>query len=104
MTAARWAGAASVISITTTGQTYVQSFDTLPSTGTFTVTGLLNHLGSGGLGFSGMDGWYFSNILVGGSASAFRVDDGNNTAGGTFSYGAAGSADRALGSLTSTTV
>lgn len=96
---------ASSISIVSAGQTYSQDFDALPSSGTFTLSSPLVHLGTGGatdLGIGALDGWYIANILDGTTSAAFRVDDGTSTAGGAFSYGTAGAPDRALGSLAST--
>ena len=77
-----------VVSITATGSAFTQNFDTLANTaGTSTNTTLPT-------------GWYF--LESGGGTrdnGAYAVDTGSGNTGDTFSYGSAGSTDRALGQL-----
>ncbi len=84
------------------GGSYAQSFDTLPSSGTFTLTS------AGPLAFdtapisaSGLGGWTFAKYAGSGSVALFRVDAGTGTSGSIYSYGSAAATDRALGSLCS---
>lgn len=82
--------ASSQIAITTSALTYMQDFNTLDTTG----TGLSNLPA----------GWA---IFEWGGASAnttYRAGTGSSTTGDTYSFGKAGSADRALGSLASSGV
>ena len=77
------APAAGVIYINGMGEAYGQNFDTLVSSNTSDIM---------------PDGWYF--IETGsGSNLTYQAGDGNGAAGDTFSFGANGAADRALGSL-----
>src|SRR4051794_20871060 len=77
----------------TTGATYQQNFDTLANTaGSTTNTNLPS-------------GWYFIESLNGARDNgAYAVDTGSSTTGDTYSYGAAGSTDRAFGGLRSGTL
>ncbi|HET7535605.1 MAG TPA: immunoglobulin domain-containing protein, partial [Candidatus Didemnitutus sp.] len=87
-----------------TGGSYTQNFDTLPSTGTFT-------LGSAGplpftdapINATGLGGWSLAKYDGTGTVALFRVDAGTGTSGSIYSYGSAGASDRALGSLSSGT-
>lgn len=77
------ANAAGVISFT--GATYTQNFDTLASTGTSSLT---------------PEGWAF--VESGTNANTlYNSGAGTNNAGDTYSFGAAGSAERAFGGLLS---
>jgi hypothetical protein len=60
-----------------------------------------NSLASSGKSMSMPLGWTFQNLaLPGGKSDNFYLaDDGSSSAGGTYSYGLAGSTNRALGSL-----
>ncbi len=89
-----------------TGGTYVQVFDTLPASGTFTFTGAtqgtLVPLFNPPINASGLGGWSFSKYFGGTSAPVFLVNPGTGTGGGVYSYGVLGAnpaAERALGSL-----
>ena len=84
------------------GGSYLQSFDTLPSGGSFTLAG------EGPLAFtdapisaSGLGGWSLAKYDGTGAVALFRVDAGTSTSGGINSYGSAAAGDRALGSLSS---
>lgn len=87
------AGTAAAQNISLTGGTYSQDFDTLSNTaGSTTNTAL-------------PAGWQFNE--TGGGArdnEQYAVDTGGSNTGDTYSYGAAGSTDRALGSLRSGTL
>ncbi|MCQ9636101.1 T9SS type A sorting domain-containing protein [Chryseobacterium sp. WG23] len=77
------------ISLTTLNTPYVQNFDELANTG----TGSLALTG-------GLAGW--SILETGANAnSTYAADTGALNAGNTYSYGSAGSTDRALGSVAS---
>jgi predicted extracellular nuclease len=84
------------------GGAYVQGFDTLPSGGTFTLTG------AGPFAFTAapinatdLGGWSFAKYAGSGANALFRVDAGTGTSGSVYSYGSASASDRALGSLSS---
>lgn len=90
-------------SISITGPTYTQNFDTLPNSGTFTFTGSgpfdLPTTSPGSL-----NGWGFGRLSGSNPNAAFRVGDGSTTNQGVYSYGTTGATDRALGSLAGGTV
>jgi len=92
---AHWSGLAALLVIGTAvstqagfiplGQaTYFQDFNSLASSGKYGTQMPL--------------GWTFRNSRPT-AANVYNVDDGNSSAGGTYSYGVAGSTNRALGSL-----
>ncbi|MGG7551680.1 T9SS type A sorting domain-containing protein [Chryseobacterium arthrosphaerae] len=77
------------ISLTSLNTAYTQNFDGLANTG----TGSLTLTGS-------LDGW--SVVETGSNANAtYAADNGSSNGGNTYSYGATGSTDRALGSIAS---
>ncbi len=82
------------------GQVYTQSFDGLPSSGTFSLTGKgpfnLEHAP---FSIPALRGWQFMLAGGTGTAAAFLVSTGSSTANGVQSLGAAGSPERAIGSL-----
>ncbi len=91
-------GWAQSTSISITGPTYNQNFDTLPNSGTFTFTG------SGPFDLptttpGSLNGWAFRRVSGTSANAAFRFGDGSTNNQGVYSYGSAGSGDRALGSL-----
>lgn len=93
--AALWSGVASAqcISLTTLGAAQTQNFDTLSNVAGSTTNPLT------------IPGWFMTES--GGGArdnEQYAVDTGASNTGDTFSYGAAGSTDRALGSLRSGTL
>ncbi len=85
-------------SISITGPTYTQNFDTLPNTGTFTFSGSgpfdLPTTTAGSL-----RGWAFARDSGNQANAQFRVGDGSTTNQGIYSFGTTGSGERALGSL-----
>ena len=84
------------------GGSYAQSFDTLPSGGTFTLpyAGPLG-LDAAPIGAAGLGGWSLAKYSGTGAVALFRVDAGTSTSGSIYSYGSTASSDRALGSLSS---
>jgi len=84
---------AQCVSLTTLGSAYTQNFDTLNNTAGSTTNNLT------------ITGWFMTES--GGGArdnEQYGVDTGASTTGDTYSYGAAGSTERALGSLRSGTL
>ncbi len=84
---------AQCISLTSPGCTASENFDTLSATAGSTTNAL------------GVPGWAMTE--AGGGArdnEQYAVDTGGSTTGDTYSYGSAGSSDRALGSLRSGTL
>jgi predicted extracellular nuclease len=92
--------------ISYTGGTYVQNFDTLPATGTYSLVGPGPHsLASAPVNAAGLPGWSFG--LVPGSTAAdarFTVGSGTTSSGSVFSYGSVSQTERALGTLASASV
>ncbi len=86
------------------GGAYTQNFDTLPSSGTFTLAsaGPLA-LSAAPINASGLGGWSLAKYAGSGSVALFRVEAGTGTSGSVYSYGAASAGDRALGTLSSGT-
>jgi endonuclease G len=81
------------VSLTATGTAAAENFDTLNNTAGSTTNSALP------------TGWYI--VETGTSARVnqqYAVDTGGSTTGDTYSYGAAGNADRALGALRSGTI
>jgi hypothetical protein len=74
-----------------TGPAYIEKFDTLPTSGTSNNANSLPQ------------GWAFSEAGTGGTLT-YTADNGSLSTGNTYSYGASGNSDRALGELTSGTV
>lgn len=96
--------AASATQIYYTGGTYLQDFNSLPSTGsyTFSATGAaVVPVAAGPINAANAGGWAFSNYGSVSSAAKFAVGNGSSTGGAVYSFGATGSTDRALGSLSS---
>lgn len=88
------------------GGVYVQDFNTLPATGSFSFVGPGPHaLPDAPVNATGLVGWSFA--LVPGSTGAdakFSIGTGSSTAGAVYSYGSTGQVERALGSLASGSV
>lgn len=85
--------AAQCVSLTTLGSAYTQDFDTLSNTAGSTTNTLT------------IPGWFLTES--GGGArdnEQYAVDTGASNTGDTYSYGAAGSTERALGQLRSGTL
>ena len=87
------------------GGAYVQDFDSLPSSGSFTLSGPGPFALDGApVNASGLAGWSFAKHAGSGSNATFFVSPGSGTSGGTYSYGATGNTERALGALGSGSV
>jgi uncharacterized protein len=85
--------AAGTISLTTLGSAYTQDFDTLSNTAASTTNNLT------------INGWALAESGTSARNNGqYAVDTGASTTGDTYSYGAAASTDRALGSLLSGTI
>jgi hypothetical protein len=83
---------------------YVQNFDGLPSSGSFSLSGKGPHdLSNTPMNSLNMAGWQFFAHLGSTSNAVFAVSTGSATGQGVYSLGASGSSDRALGSLASST-
>jgi len=111
----------SFIDYASAGSVYFQNFDALPDPGaasvnsdnTVTIDGITYSLAnpfdfaypavtsgsSGGLGLTALAGWYGKSVLE----TRFGASDGDQTAGGQNSFGAANSSNRALGLLATST-
>ena len=86
------------------GGAYLQSFDTLPNTGTFTLPGNGPFaLSAPPISASNLGGWSLAKYDGTGTVALLRVDAGTSTSGSIYSYGTGTSTDRALGSLSSGT-
>lgn len=79
--------AAAQVSLTTLGSTYMQSFDTLPATGS--ATWVNNPAGA-------LLGWYSVRT---GTGTTIAASDGSSGTGNLYSYGTGTNADRALGTV-----
>jgi fibronectin-binding autotransporter adhesin len=89
-------------SYTTSGDIYTQNFDTLPSSGTFTLSGSGPiDVDTAPIAAAGTDGWQFWRYAGTGASAVFSPNNGSGTSGSTYSYGTTGSTDRALGVLAS---
>jgi hypothetical protein len=74
-----------------TGPSYLEDFNTLPTSGTSNNSNSLPQ------------GWAFSEAGTGGTLT-FTADNGSLATGNTYSYGGSGNSDRAFGELTSGSV
>jgi len=95
------AGAAFAQPIAFTGA-YSQDFNSLPSTGSTTLTGRGPHAFADGFPGSSLSGWYGANLGGSSSNTEFRAQNGSlagSTGRGVVSFGADASAERALGAL-----
>lgn len=89
------------------GGTYTQNFDTLPSSGTFTLTG------AGPIAFDTaplnameLGGWHLAKFGGTGANALFNVSTGSSNTGSAFSFGASGvnpATERSLGTISSGT-
>lgn len=87
---------------TTAGSIYTQSFDGLPSSGSLSPAGKGPFfLSSAPINASGLAGWQYFMAAGTGTNAAFAPGSGTGTGNAVYSLGAAGSSDRALGSLSS---
>ena len=84
---------AQCVSLTTLGSAYTQNFDTLSNVAGSTTNDLT------------IPGWFMAETGSGARDNEqYAVDTGSSTTGDTYSYGAAGSTERALGQLRSGTL
>lgn len=81
--------AAAQVSMSKYRTEYEQNFDVLPSSGTTSWED----------GTAYMPGWYVQRTIT---SSTLTANAGSSNTGGLYSYGSAGAADRALGSISST--
>lgn len=93
--------AVSQAQVSYTGGTYTQDFNTLPSGGTFALTGTGPFdLAASPVSATGLTGWSFTDTDGAGNAGFF-VGAGAASGGGTYTFGALNAADRALGVVAS---
>ncbi|MGD9645603.1 MAG: PEP-CTERM sorting domain-containing protein [Pirellulales bacterium] len=97
-------GAAQAAPVSYTGGAYLQNFDTLPTTGSGTLTGKgPNDLVPGWVGATGLTGWQGAiDPTSSGTNTEYRAQDGSlsGSAGrGLISFGTTAATDRALGAL-----
>lgn len=86
------------------GDIYVQNFNSLPTTGSFTLTGKGPHsLNTSLINAAGLQGWQIMQIAGSQGNTIFSTGTGSSTASSVYSYGLAGNTNRALGSLASGT-
>jgi uncharacterized protein len=91
--------------ISYSGGNYTQNFDTLPSAGTFTLSGVGPiALDAAPLNATGLAGWSLVKYSGSGANATFLVGTGSTNNGAAYSFGAASAADRALGSVSSGTI
>ena len=87
------------------GGTITQTFDTLPSSGNFTLSGAGPFaLNATPISASGLAGWSIAKISGTGANELFTVGTGSANSGSVYSFGSASATDRALGTLLSGTV
>lgn len=95
-------------SYSVTGSTYTQDFDGLPSTGTFSLSGIGPHYVSAcPIQATNATGWQFGkDAALGGTGSnaTFIVDNGGGNTGAAYSYGSNLNPNRSIGSLASSGV
>lgn len=104
--AAAFLVAPAIAQVNYSGGTYTQNFDTLPASGTFTLSGtgaVLVSLDAAPISATGLAGWTFSKYAGSGTTTAplFAVSNGGSNSGSVYSFGTGTDADRALGSLAS---
>ncbi len=88
------------------GGTYTQNFDALPNSGgPFTLSGPGPFaLNAAPFNIPQLAGWSFAKVSGSGSNALFNFGTGSSNTGSVYSFGAAGSTDRAFGTLLSGTV
>ncbi|HEX2852895.1 MAG TPA: ExeM/NucH family extracellular endonuclease [Opitutaceae bacterium] len=97
-------GAAAQSTISYTGGSYTQNFDTLPSSGTFTFPASGPYsLDAAPINAAGAPGWSLARVGGSGTVALFFFGTGSSTTGGVYSFGAASNAERAFGTLQSGT-
>lgn len=84
--------------------TYSQSFDGLPATGSFSLLGKGPiSLAAGPVNASNLTGWQLWMYAGSNANAGFLPGTGSGTGNGAYSFGSSGSAERCLGSLSSST-
>src|SRR4051812_40100096 len=87
------------------GGSYTQNFDTLPTSGTFTLTGAGPiALDAAPINAAGLTGWSLAKYAGTGANATFLVGTGSANNGAAYSFGTTASSDRALGSVSSGSV
>ena len=82
---------------------YTQNFDSLPFTGTISLTGKnVFYFNKSPFNKANLAGWQFYQIGGSSANSSFIISEGTNTANGSYSFGKTNSKDRALGTLATT--
>ncbi len=86
------------------GSIYTQNFDGLPNSGSFTLSGKAPvNLTASPVNGTNLQGWQVFMPAGSNASSSFAVGTGSSTGNGVYSLGTAGSTERALGSLSSST-
>ena len=94
----------SPVNYTVAGSLYTQNFDGLPASGTYTLNGKGPfNLGGNPINATNLTGWQVLMSAGSNTSAAFAVGTGSSTGNAVYSFGAAASTDRALGSLSSGT-
>ncbi|MBI2283643.1 MAG: hypothetical protein HYU71_08040 [Bacteroidetes bacterium] len=89
---------------TTVGSTYTQNFDGLPASGSFSLTGKGPFtLSAPPIRSLNLAGWQLLMTAGSNANASFATSTGTSTGNGVYSLGNAGSTERALGSLASST-
>ncbi len=97
-------GQVSPLSYLLPGTVLEQSFNSLPATGSFSLSGKGPHnLVQLSSPTSGLQGWYILQVSGSQTNTSFSTGSGSATGSGIYSYGTSGNQNRALGSLASGT-
>ena len=92
------------VSYTQQNITISQNFDGLSATGSFSIIGKGPHLlQNAPITAANTNGWQFLQISGSGTSANFYVGTGSSTGSGIYSYGLSNNAERAIGSLASST-
>lgn len=92
---------AQTVSYATAGSTATQNFNTLPTSGTQTITTPFE-LSASPVSATGLGGWYVSK--VGGTIASLIAGTGSSNTGGAYNFGSTSATDRCLGSLASANI
>ncbi len=85
-----------------TGGSYAQNFDTLPTTGTFALTGVGPiSLSAAPINAAGLAGWTIAKIGGTGANAIFNVGTGSSNTGSVYAFGTGATTERALGAVLS---
>ncbi len=92
------------VNYTVAAAVYSQTFDGLPASGTFSLTGKGPFsLSANPINAANISGWQFFMFSGTSTNAAFLPGTGSGTGNGCYSFGASGSSDRCLGTLASGT-